>query len=120
MMSPVDCRAPKANAIKVTLKIDMPFKPAFETPIKKDAVKANTQEEVERSMVESVCIQASYRKNTHSPLKGEPSFAVDSILSFFARNVAKTRGRSRPCQKSNIFRNQPINKLCNSVPSTMC
>lgn len=43
IISPVDCRAPKAKASSVTLKVANPFNPAFEVPIKKVAVNASAQ-----------------------------------------------------------------------------
>ncbi len=43
MIKPVDWRAPKARAIKVTLNMDIPLSPALEAPIKKVATDAKNQ-----------------------------------------------------------------------------
>tara|TARA_A100001391_G_scaffold199083_1_gene181570 strand:+ start:91 stop:342 length:252 start_codon:yes stop_codon:yes gene_type:complete len=54
--SPVEALEPKAKAIRVTLKMDIPLSPALETPIKKAAVAAmvhaatEISEKVERNM----------------------------------------------------------------------
>jgi hypothetical protein len=44
---PVEALEPKAKAINVTLKMDIPFKPAFDIPKRKVAVAAKTQEAIE-------------------------------------------------------------------------
>ena len=43
MMSPVEGLAPNANAKRVTLKMERPFNPALEVPIKNVAVAAKAQ-----------------------------------------------------------------------------
>ena len=45
-MSPVDSLAPKARAIRVTIIMAMPFKPALEIPRITEAENANIQEVV--------------------------------------------------------------------------
>ena len=46
-IKPVEALEPKAKAIRVTLKMDMPFKPALDTPIRNTAVAAMTHEAIE-------------------------------------------------------------------------
>ena len=46
-IKPVEALEPKANAMSVTLKMDIPLRPALETPIRNAAVAAKAHEATE-------------------------------------------------------------------------